>query len=155
MFEKVERARAPVTVTKFDVSVIVHEMGQGCVYPNFDEMSQYVGPLKPQNFGVFRDSLAEHGMLQQAKDFFMASGKLQVLCYKEEIGVALRTPGIGGGQLLDLHDFPGQGTALVGVLIRDGLGPMKNNRRLNIGMQAALDGTMQRGFLDQFPICWR
>ncbi|MCH5376778.1 MAG: discoidin domain-containing protein, partial [Planctomycetes bacterium] len=29
---------------------------------------------------------------------------------------ALRTPGLGGFQLLDLHDFPGQGTALVGVL---------------------------------------
>jgi hypothetical protein len=28
----------------------------------------------------------------------------------------LRTPGFGGFQLLDLHDFPGQGTALVGVL---------------------------------------
>ena len=28
----------------------------------------------------------------------------------------MRTPGIGGFELLDLHDFPGQGTALVGVL---------------------------------------
>ena len=28
----------------------------------------------------------------------------------------LRTPGFGGFQLLDLHDFPGQGTSLVGVL---------------------------------------
>ena len=46
----------------------------------------------------------------------MASGKLQTLCYKEEIESALRTPGLGGFQLLDLHDFPGQGTALIGVL---------------------------------------
>jgi hypothetical protein len=46
----------------------------------------------------------------------MASGKLQAICYKEEIEAALRTPGFGGYQLLDLHDFPGQGTALVGVL---------------------------------------
>ena len=46
----------------------------------------------------------------------MASGKLQALLYKEEIEVILRTPGLGGFQLLDLHDFPGQGTALVGVL---------------------------------------
>ena len=28
----------------------------------------------------------------------------------------LRTPDLGGFQLLDLHDFPGQGTALIGVL---------------------------------------
>jgi 3-phosphoglycerate kinase len=44
------------------------------------------------------------------------SGKLQALCYKADIEAALRTPGFGGFQLLDLHDFPGQGTALVGVL---------------------------------------
>jgi hypothetical protein len=99
-----------------DVPVIVHEMGQWCVYPNFDEIRKYTGPLKPKNFEIFRDSLAEHGMLDQWRDFLRASGKLQVLCYKEEIEAALRTPGIGGIQLLDLHDFPGQGTALVGVL---------------------------------------
>ncbi len=103
-------------VAKLDVPVIVHEMGQWCVYPNFDEVKKYTGPLKPKNFDIFRDSLAEHGMLDQARDFVRASGKLQVLCYKEEVEAALRTPGIGGVQLLDLHDFPGQGTALVGVL---------------------------------------
>jgi hypothetical protein len=30
--------------------------------------------------------------------------------------MALRTPGMGGFQLLDLQDYPGQGTALVGIL---------------------------------------
>ncbi len=55
-------------------------------------------------------------MLDQADDFLLASGKLQTLCYKEDIESALRTDGFGGFQLLDLHDFPGQGTALVGVL---------------------------------------
>ncbi|MHC4681598.1 MAG: discoidin domain-containing protein, partial [Planctomycetota bacterium] len=55
-------------------------------------------------------------MLDQADDFLMASGKLQALLYKEEIESALRTPGFGGFQLLDIHDFPGQGTALVGIL---------------------------------------
>ncbi len=96
--------------------VIVHEMAQWCVYPNFDEIAKYAGPLKPRNFEIFRDSLAEHGMLDQWRDFLHASGKLQALCYKEEIEAALRTPGVSGIQLLDLHDFPGQGTALVGVL---------------------------------------
>jgi hypothetical protein len=98
------------------VPVIVHEMGQWCVYPNFDEIKKYKGPLKAKNFEIFRDSLAEHGMLGQWRDFLRASGKLQALCYKEEVEAALRTQGIGGFQLLDLHDFPGQGTALVGVL---------------------------------------
>ena len=46
----------------------------------------------------------------------MASGKLAAILYKEEIERALKTDGISGFQLLDLHDFPGQGTALVGLL---------------------------------------
>jgi hypothetical protein len=45
----------------------------------------------------------------------MASGKLQALCYKADIEAGMRTD-YAGYQLLDLHDFPGQGTALVGIL---------------------------------------
>jgi Glycosyl hydrolases family 2, sugar binding domain/Glycosyl hydrolases family 2/Glycosyl hydrolases family 2, TIM barrel domain len=98
------------------VPVISHEIGQWCVYPNFDEMKKYTGYLKPRNFEIFRDTLAAHHMADLARPFLFASGKLQTLCYKEDIESALRTPGMGGFQLLDLHDFPGQGTALVGVL---------------------------------------
>ena len=98
------------------VPVISHEIGQWCVYPNFDEMKKYTGYLKPRNFEIFRDTLAAHHQLHLAQKFLLASGKLQALCYKEDIESALRTPGMGGFQLLDLHDFPGQGTALVGVL---------------------------------------
>ncbi len=99
-----------------DAPVISHEIGQWCVYPNFGEMKKYKGLLKPRNFEIFREQLDRNGMLSQAHDFLMASGKLQALLYKEDIESALRTPGFGGFQLLDLHDFPGQGTALVGVL---------------------------------------
>lgn len=99
-----------------NVPVISHEIGQWCVYPNFDEIPKYTGYLKPKNFEIFRDSLNEHHMGELAHKFLLASGKLQTLCYKEEIESALRTPGMGGFELLDLHDFPGQGTALVGVL---------------------------------------
>jgi hypothetical protein len=98
------------------VPVISHEIGEWCVYPNFDEIPKYSGYLKAKNFEIFRDSLQAHKMGDQAHAFLLASGKLQTLCYKEEIESALRTPGMGGFQLLDLHDFPGQGTALVGVL---------------------------------------
>jgi hypothetical protein len=45
-----------------------------------------------------------------------ASGALSAICYREDIESALRTPGFGGFQLLDLQDFPGQGAALVGML---------------------------------------
>jgi hypothetical protein len=98
------------------VPVVSHEIGQWCVYPNFAEMPKYTGYLKPRNFEIFKETLDAHGMLDQANDFLSASGKLQALCYKEEIESALRTPRMGGFQLLGLSDFPGQGTALVGVL---------------------------------------
>ncbi len=55
-------------------------------------------------------------MASLADSFLLASGKLQALCYKADIEAALRTPGFAGFQLLGLSDFPGQGTALVGVL---------------------------------------
>jgi len=103
-------------IQKRNVPVISHEIGQWCVYPNFDEMPKYKGYLKPKNFEIFRESLEARGMGKLARQFLLASGKLQTLCYKEDIESALRTPGMGGFQLLDLHDFPGQGTALVGVL---------------------------------------
>ncbi|HEV2210534.1 MAG TPA: discoidin domain-containing protein [Verrucomicrobiae bacterium] len=103
-------------IRKRSVPVISHEIGQWCAYPDFAEIPEYTGYLKPKNFEIFRDSLAAHHMAGQARQFLLASGKLQTLCYKEEIESALRTPGMGGFELLDLHDFPGQGTALVGVL---------------------------------------
>jgi inosine-uridine nucleoside N-ribohydrolase len=116
-------ARTPSTdvdysdhVAQLDVPIVSHEIGQWCVYPNFEERKKYTGVLKAANFDIFRDTLEANHMLMQAHDFLMASGKLQTLLYKEEIEAALRTPGFGGFQLLDLHDFPGQGTALVGVL---------------------------------------
>ncbi|MEO5995817.1 MAG: sugar-binding domain-containing protein [Chitinophagaceae bacterium] len=95
---------------------VSHEIGQWCVYPDFKEMPKYDGVLKPKNFEIFQDLLKEHGMANLADSFLLASGKLQVLCYKADIEAALRTPNFAGFQLLDLHDFPGQGTALVGVL---------------------------------------
>jgi len=101
---------------KFPGPVVTHEMGQWCVFPDFSEMSEYTGYLKPRNFEVFADILARRGLLAQADQFLQASGFQQVLCYKEEIEAALRTGNLTGFQLLALTDFPGQGTALEGVL---------------------------------------
>ncbi len=103
-------------IEKFRQPTVSHEIGQWCVYPDFKEMSQYDGVMKPKNFEIFKETLDKNGMSNLADSFLMASGKLQALCYKADIEAALRTPGFGGFQLLDLHDFPGQGTALVGVL---------------------------------------
>lgn len=103
-------------ISKWPQPTVSHEIGQWCVYPNFKEIKKYDGVLKPKNFEIFYDRLKEHHLESLADSFLFASGKLQVLCYKADIEAALRTKGFGGFQLLDLHDFPGQGTALVGVL---------------------------------------
>ncbi len=95
---------------------ISHEIGQWCAYPNFKEIAKYTGVLQATNFEIFKETLEAKGMGEQADDFLYASGRLQTLCYKADIEAALRTPGFGGFQLLGLHDFPGQGTALVGAL---------------------------------------
>jgi hypothetical protein len=102
--------------SKYQQPVVSHEIGQWCVYPDFKEIVQYDGVLRAHNLEIFRETLKDHSMAQLADSFLLASGKLQVLCYKADIEAALRTPHFGGFQLLDLHDFPGQGTALVGVL---------------------------------------
>ena len=98
------------------VPVISTEIGQYQVYPDYREIDKYTGVVRARNFEIFRDRLKQNGMLDQADDFFRASGALAVLCYREDIEAALRTRGFGGFQLLDLQDFPGQGTALVGIL---------------------------------------
>ncbi|TCP96405.1 glycosyl hydrolase family 2 [Sphingomonas sp. PP-F2F-A104-K0414] len=103
-------------VNRYPVPVVGHEIGQWCAYPNLNERRKYTGHLKAKNFDIFADRLYENGLQAFAPEFLYASGRLQLLCYKEEIESALRTPGFGGFQLLGLQDFPGQGTATVGVL---------------------------------------
>lgn len=116
-------ARSPSTdydwraiIAQWQHPTVSHEIGQWCVYPDFKEIAKYDGVLKAKNFEIFRDRLAANHLSALADSFLLASGKLQVLCYKADIEAALRTPGFGGFQLLGLYDFPGQGTALVGVL---------------------------------------
>ena len=72
--------------------------------------------LDPLNFKAIRNDLAQKGLLHKADDYLKASGRLAAIIYKEEIERAMKTPQQSGFQLLDLHDFPGQGTALVGLL---------------------------------------
>ena len=98
------------------IPIVTHEIGQFTVYPDFREIEKYTGVLKARNFEVFRERLEEKGMLSQAYDFFYASGKLAVQCYKEELEAAARSSLVAGYQILDLQDFTGQGTALVGIL---------------------------------------
>ncbi len=99
-----------------NVPVISHEIGQYEIYPDYRELSHYTGSIQAENIALYREKAAERGLLPYAEDFFRASGALAVQCYKAEIETALRSQNLAGFQLLDLQDFPGQGTALVGVL---------------------------------------
>ncbi len=103
-------------ISKCTIPVLGTEVGQYQIYPNYDEIKKYTGVMKPWNFEVFRERLNENNLSDQALSFFRASGASSAICYKADIEMALRTPGFGGLHLLDLQDFPGQGTALIGLL---------------------------------------
>lgn len=99
-----------------DVPVISHEVGQYVFYPDFSEIPHYTGPLKPRNIEAMRENLEREGLYGEHEAFFRQTGHLAVDCYKREIETLLRSREVSGFQLLDLQDYTGQGTALVGVL---------------------------------------
>jgi hypothetical protein len=105
-----------VAAANVSVPLVSHEIGQYAVYPDLREIQRYTGSLVPLNFIAIRDDLERKGLLSLAEQFTAASGRFAALLYKEEIERALRTPQLDGFQLLQLQDFPGQGTALVGLL---------------------------------------
>jgi hypothetical protein len=98
------------------VPVISHETGQFQSYPDYKEIRKYYGVLYPHNLEVFRHRLDAAGMLDQADDFHLASGLWSAELYKADIELDLRTSQMAGFQLLDLQDYPGQGSAYVGIL---------------------------------------
>ena len=98
------------------IPIISHETGQFQTYPDYREIKKYTGVLHPYNFEVFRRRLAAAGMLSQADDFHKASGLWSVKLYKADIEMDLRTRNMAGFQLLDIQDYPGQGSAFVGIL---------------------------------------
>lgn len=116
------------------VPCIGHEIGQYCAYPDFGIIDKFKGKqanyaafpegigsgkvpyMQPGNYIIMRDSAQNKGILSQNKALAHASGKFQVACYKEEIEALLRTGSYSGYQLLDLHDYLGQGGALIGML---------------------------------------
>ena len=99
-----------------NMPLVSHEIGQYVVYPHMKEINKYTGLLSPVNFLAIKKDLEDKNLLKYAEDFTLGSGQLAAILYKDEIEAALRTPGFGGFQLLDIHDFPGQSTATVGLL---------------------------------------
>ena len=98
------------------VPIISHEVGQYVIYPDYREIERYTGSLRHDIYEGYRAAADEKGLLPYAEKFFRASGALAVDCYRREIETALRSEKMSGFQLLDIQDFPGQGTATVGIL---------------------------------------
>lgn len=127
----------PNTTTNFEkaiegsrVPIISHETGQFQTYPDYDEMDKYIGVLRPDNMAVFRKRLKKAGMASQADAFHKASGLWSVELYKADIEMDLRTRNMAGFQLLDIQDYPGQGSAYIGILdaFMDSKGLVKPDR---------------------------
>jgi beta-galactosidase len=115
------------------IPAVGHEVGQWCAYPDFDVIEKFsqskgrvnfptglgwgnVPYMVPGNYRIWRDSAVASGLLAKNKEIAYASGRFQVACYKEEIEANLRTPSYSGCEMLDLHDYLGQGGALMGLL---------------------------------------
>lgn len=96
--------------------VVCHELGQWCAYPDFRIIQKLTGHLRPGNFRIFQEIAGENGLLPLAEELLRCSGRNQLRLYKEELEANFRTPQLKGFELLDLHDYAGQGTALVGLL---------------------------------------
>ena len=87
-----------------NIPVISHEVGQWAAYPDYNLINDFEKAyLQPGNFEIFRNSMAEHGLLEKNGAFANASGRFQLAAYKEDIEANLRTPGLSGFQLLDLR----------------------------------------------------
>jgi len=92
------------------------EVGQFEILPDFDEIDDFNGVVLPENFKLIRARVEKAGYMLIWKKYIEATGELSLLCYRAEVEAALRTESFSGLSLLGLQDFPGQGTALVGML---------------------------------------
>lgn len=99
-----------------DKPVIAHEIGQYSVYPDLREINKYTGNLIPVNLMSIRSDLQKKNRLSEACSYCMATGRFAYILYKGEMEYHLRTPESNGFELLGLKDFPGQGTAIVGMI---------------------------------------
>jgi len=128
--------------------IVSHETCQFQMYPDYDQIKRYTGVLYPYNLEIFRDRLNENGLSSQQKQFSQATSAWALECYKADIEYCIRTRGFGGYQLLDLKDYPGQGSALCGIL--DAFMQQKNplDRKVKEVMQPIVPMLL----MDKF--CW-
>lgn len=96
--------------------VFSFEVGQYEILPDFEEIADFRGVTRAENLRIFKERAEAAGFINDWPRRVEATGELSLLCYREEVEAVLRTPEMSGISLLGLQDFPGQGTALVGML---------------------------------------
>ena len=101
---------------EYQKPVFSFEVGQFEVLPDFEELESFHGISDPVNLKLIKKRVEERGLLPTWKKYVEATGELSRLAYREEIEAAMRTRELSGISLLGLQDFPGQGTALVGMM---------------------------------------
>lgn len=101
---------------EYQKPVFSFEVGQFEVLPDFEELESFHGISDPVNLKLIRKRVEERGLLPTWEKYVEATGELSRLAYREEIEAAMRTRELSGISLLGLQDFPGQGTALVGMM---------------------------------------
>ena len=99
-----------------DKPVFSFEVGQYEVLPDFRELKMFRGVTVPENYRIIRRKAKAKGLLPIWEKMVEASGELALICYREEAEAAMRTPEMSGLSLLGIQDFPGQGTAIVGMM---------------------------------------
>ena len=103
--------------TEYGKPVFGFEVGQYEILPDFDEIEDFKGVTRPDNLSQIKKKVAEPGIPESEwKNRVSATGEIALWAYREEVEAVLRTKAMSGISLLGLQDFPGQGTALVGML---------------------------------------
>lgn len=101
---------------ELNVPVFSFEVGQFEILPDFSELEQFQGISDPVNYKLIRDKVRDKGLEPVWEKYVEATGELACIGYREEIEAVMRTESMSGISLLGLQDFPGQGTALVGMM---------------------------------------
>ena len=99
-----------------DLPVFSFEVGQYEVLPDFREIGDYHGVTVPCNLIQMERKMHAAGLENLWPRMVNATGENALQCYRAEVEAAMRTEEFSGISLLSLQDFPGQGTALVGMM---------------------------------------
>lgn len=102
--------------TKYKKPVFSSEAGQYASLPDFREIDIFSGHLLPNNTDALRKKAEEQNLISEWPKMVEAGGELKLASYREETEAVLRTKSMSGIILMGLQDYPGEGTAYVGMM---------------------------------------